>query len=80
MELVFGIREKTGEQERNLTGDRNAGALAEECQSHGPVAVVGDECAEPVEDLVVHEEQFSVVSTQFFTFQGSGSTENWEFR
>ena len=69
MKLVFGIGQKTGQQERDLTGNGNAGALRQQCQSHGPVAVVGDECAQPVKSCVIHEfkismNQYPVPSTQ----------------
>ena len=67
MELVFGIGQKTRQQERGLAGDGKAGVLAEQCQSHGPVTVVGDECAQRVKNRVVHDEassQFPVLSSQ----------------
>ena len=55
MELVFGIGEKTGQQKRELTGNREASALRQQGQSYGPVTVVGDECAQRVDQRVVHE-------------------------
>src|SRR4029077_18934456 len=60
MELVFGIGEKTCQQERGLTGDRDAGVLAQQCQSHGPIAVVGDERAQRMKNSGAHlvEDQY----------------------
>src|SRR3984893_2318610 len=67
MEPVVGIGEKTCQQERGLTGDGEAGVFAEQCQSHGPVTVIGDEFAQRVKNRGAHEEpvlccQFSVKS------------------
>ena len=55
MELVFGVGEETGEQERGFAGHRDSGVLAQQREGNSPVAVVGDEGAEPVEDGMVHE-------------------------
>src|ERR1700675_1542547 len=80
MEPVFGIGEKTCQQERGLTGDGDAGVLAEQCQSHGPVTVIGDEFAQRVKNRGAHEEpvlssKLSVLS-QTRLLRG----ENWECR
>lgn len=69
MELVFVIGQETSQQERELTGNGNAGALRQQCQSYGPVTVVGDECAQPMKRRGVHEfkismNQYPVPSTQ----------------
>ena len=64
-ELVFGIGQKTSHQERDLTGNWDAGALRQQGQSHGPVAVVGNECAQRMKSRGVHEEtscRFPVLS------------------
>ena len=54
MKLMFGIGEKTCEQERALTGEGNARVLAEQRQSHGPVTIVSKEQAQRVKNRVMH--------------------------
>jgi hypothetical protein len=54
MEPVFGISQKTRQQERSLAGDGDAGVLAEQSQGYGPVTVGGDEFAQGVKDREVH--------------------------
>src|ERR1017187_6116390 len=49
VELVFGVSQKTGQQQRDLAGNGNARAFAEQCQSYGPVTVIGDEGTQPME-------------------------------
>ncbi len=56
MKLVFGIGETARQQERHLAGNGEAGALREQEQGQGPVAVVGDEAAQRVDDGWVHGE------------------------
>jgi hypothetical protein len=36
MEPLFGISQKVCQQKRGITGHRNAGVLAEQCQGYGP--------------------------------------------
>jgi len=67
---MFVIRQKTRQQESDLTGDGDAGAFRQQGHSHGPVTVVGDEGAQRLNDGVVHEElvlssQLSVFSVSF---------------
>ncbi len=54
MESMFGIGQKTCEQERALTWNRDAGVLAEQCQRYGPVTVGSDEFAQRVKNCLVH--------------------------
>ncbi len=64
MEPVFGIGQKTCQQQRRLTGNGDACVLAEQRQSHGPVTVVGDEFAQRVKNCLVHELMKPVPSSQ----------------
>src|ERR1700687_2691197 len=59
MEMVFGVSQKTCQQERGLTGDGDAGVLAQQCQSYGPVAVLDNERAQRVKNRGVHELKIS---------------------
>ena len=74
MEPVLGIGQKTCQQERGLTGDGDAGVLAEQCQSHGPVAVVGDEFAQRMKNCGDHEEP--VLSCQLSVLSQTRSSDN----
>src|SRR5437660_4721148 len=76
MEPMLGIGQKTCQQERGLTGHRNAGVLAEQCQSHGPVTVGGDEFAQRVKNRGAHEKQ--VLSCQLSVLSQPRSSENLE--
>src|SRR5208337_2428889 len=78
MELVFGIRHKTSQQERDFAGNGNAGALPEQGQSHGPVTVVGDEGAEKVRNM--HKWIKEVLSSQFSVLRAACLAKNWELR
>ena len=63
MEMMLVKGHKTSQQERDLARNRDAGAFGEQRHSNRPVAIVGDEGADEVDDPVVHEE--TVLSSRF---------------
>src|ERR1700687_737484 len=76
MELMFGIGEKTCQQERGFTGDGDAGVLAQQSQGYGPVTVGGDEFAQRMKNREAHELMKQVPSSQFSVLRRAGLTDN----
>src|SRR5713101_1406619 len=52
---MFRVGQEAGKQERSLARHWNTGVLAQQRQGYRPIAVVGDESTQEIEDGMPHE-------------------------
>src|SRR5882672_170675 len=64
IKLVFRVGEEAGQQERSFSGNRDAGVFTEQSERDRPVAMVGDEGSQEIEDGMTHSVTHTRSGTQ----------------